>query len=198
MTSMARGATRLMQVALGGIFLVGVASRNVAVLVNAALALAVTFLPAVLERDVRVSLGPRVSLWITLAVFLHAVGMLGLYATTWWWDHLTHTLSAALVAAVGYAATRALDRYSDALYLPPAFLFAFTLLFTLACGVLWEVLEFAARALGEYVGADPVLVQYGVDDSVLDIVFDGVGAVVVATFASSGLSSFVDRLSERP
>nr|WP_256421256.1 hypothetical protein [Halobellus rarus] len=175
----------------------GLATLNVSVVVNAVLALGVTYLPAVLRRDWDLRLSPELTLVVTLAVLLHTIGMLGLYEHLWWYDHLTHTLSAAIVAAVGYAATRALDRYSEAVSFPPRFLSAFILLFTLALGVLWEVLEFLARIAASAVGVEAVLVQYGLGDTILDLVFDTVGAILVALFGTRRLSGLVDTFHDR-
>lgn len=190
-----RQASRLLQAAIVAVLVAGVARGSVGVAVNAAVALAVTALPAVLERDPRVALDPRLTLYLTAAVLLHAVGMLGLYDDVWWWDHLTHTLSATVVAAAGYAGARALDRHSPALALPREFMAAFVLLLTLALGVAWEVLEFAARGLADALGMEPVLVQYGLEDTVMDLVFDAVGALLVAAFATQRLGGLVDAAS---
>ncbi|SEO92572.1 hypothetical protein SAMN04487948_10810 [Halogranum amylolyticum] len=192
-----RAATRSMQAAIGGILLVGLWTRNIAVVVNAVLALAVTFLPAILERDWNLPLDAGLTLWITTAVLLHTVGMLGLYGTVWWWDHLTHTLSATIVAGVGYATARAIDEHTDAVAFPPRFLFVYVILFTLALGVLWEVLEFAVHGLSGYFGVDAVLVQYSLEDTIVDLVFDLVGAILVALFGTTTLRSVVDTLTTR-
>ncbi len=188
---------RVLQFAIASIVVVGLITRNVGVLVNAVFALGVTFLPGVLERDYRISLDPVLTLWITAAVFLHAIGMVGLYDTVWWWDHLTHTLSAMLVASVGYATARAFDQHSDAVSFPPRFMFVYVLLFTLAFGVVWEVLEFAVRGFATIVGIEPVLIQYGLEDTIIDLIFDATGALLVALFGTSALSGTIDTLVAR-
>lgn len=192
-----KAASRLLQVAIGGILGVGLLTRNLSVLVNAVLALAITFLPAVLKRDYRINLGAGATLWITLALFLHTLGMLGFYGEVWWYDHVTHTLSAMIIAASGYVGARAVDEWSDAIYLPSRFMFVFILLFTLGLGVFWEVLEFAARIGANLLGFDPVLVQYGLDDSLLDLLFNTLGAVIIAGFGTQWVSDLVKTLSNR-
>jgi len=191
---MQRATSRGMQVAIAVILLVGLFTRNLSIIVNAGLALLVTFLPAVLRRDYRIPLNAGLTLWITTALFLHTLGMLGLYSDVWWWDHATHTLSATIIAAIGYTTTRALDIYSDALYIPPRFMAVFILLFTIAIGVFWEVLEFSVRIGADALALDPVLIQYGLSDSLLDLVFDAVGAVIVAFFGTQVFSDVVDVL----
>lgn len=186
-----------MRLAIAGVLGVGLATRNVSVVINAAAGLAITYLPAALSRDWGIRLSPGLTLWVTTAVLLHALGMLGLYDDVSWYDHLTHTLSATLVAAVGYATARAVDDYSDAVVLPPRFMFVYILTFTLAVGVLWEVAEFFARISAAYFGVEAVLVQYGLEDTIMDLVFDTVGAVLVALFGTETLSDLVDTLAER-
>lgn len=192
-----RRVSRLLQGVIAVVLVLGLVRVNVSVIVNALVALAVTFLPAVLERDYRLPLSPGLTLWITAAVTLHAIGMLGPYHTIWWWDHVTHTLSATIVAAVGYATARAIDVYSDSIHLPPQFMFVYILVFTLAFGVGWEVLEFVARAVADALGHDPVLVQFSLEDTIVDLVFDIVGAVLVALFGASRLTGVVNAVVAR-
>lgn len=71
------------------------------------------------------------------------------------------------------------------------------LLVTMALGVFWEVVEFGARALAEASGYGPILFQYGLEDTLLDPVFDAVGAVVVALFGTPALSGMVGKLVRR-
>ncbi|WP_135303080.1 hypothetical protein [Haloarcula amylovorans] len=193
-----RQASRGMTLSMIVIFGIGVWTGNTGIIVNTALGLAVTQIPPLLERDYGITLDPALTLWITSAVFLHAVGVIGIpwsatnfYASVPGWDHLTHALSSSLVAAVGYTTVRALDRHSEEIYLPPRFTFVFILLFVLAFGVLWEVIEFTIGLVAESTGNSAVLTQYGLRDTMLDLVFDTVGAVVVAIWGTAHLTDVV-------
>jgi len=170
---------RLLQVGLAGIVVYGLYRGEVGVAVNGLVSLGVTFLPALLRRDAGISLDTGHVLWISIAVFVHAVGILGPYQNLPWYDSVAHALSASIVAGAGYATVKAIDRNSERTNLPPELQFAFILIFVMAFGVLWEIVEFGAELLAGLVGAK-VLVQYGLDDIVLDLVFNQVGAVVVA------------------
>lgn len=199
-----RQATRLMELALVGILAIGLYEQDLGVVVNAGVALAVTELPAVLERDYDLPMDAGLSLWITSAVFLHALGTVGLsaagasfYTTVGWWDHLTHTLSASIVAAVGYTTVRALDEHTEAVDLPPKFVFVFILLFTLAFGVFWEVLEFAIGGAASLAGTTSVLTQYGLEDTMKDLIFNTVGGVLVALWGSAYLSDMVGAVARK-
>jgi hypothetical protein len=193
-----------MELVLVGILFVGIWDRNTGIIVNTAVGLGVTQLVPILERDYGIPMDPALTLWITAAVFLHAVGVVGfpgspqnLYASVWWYDHVTHALSASVVAAAGYATARAVDLHSAEVRLPPRFMFAFILLLTLAFGVFWEVIEFTIGETAALLGGAPVLTQYGLDDSMLDLVFDSVGAVVVAVWGTAYLSDVAGAIARR-
>jgi hypothetical protein len=192
-----RQLTRLMEVSLIGIFFVGMDRGNLGIMVNSALAFAIMHVPAVLKRDYQIPMDAGLTLWITTAVFLHAVGTLGPYQNVWWWDHVTHMLSASLVAGVGYATVRALDAHYPDVYLPPRFMFVFILMFVVAFGVIWEVTEFAVSGLGSIVGGSAVLTQYGLEDTMLDLLFDTAGGLVTAIWGTAYLTDVTGALAER-
>ena len=187
-------AVRLMQAVIGVILGWGLWTSNGSLVVNGLMGLAVTVLPGVLERDYEITIGPWLTFLITLATLLHTVGMVGPYETVWWWDNLTHTFSASLVAVLGYATTRAVDEHVEEIYLPPDFMYVFIVLFTLALGVFWELLEFLARGIAGLSGQDAVLVQYGLADSVIDLIFDAVGAVIAALFGVPRTQQLVESI----
>lgn len=185
---------RLMQTALVIALIIGLYQRNPSVIVNSVVALGVTVLPAILEHNYKIRLGSGITLWITLAVLLHTLGALGPYEQVWWWDHMTHALSASVVAGAGYATVRAIDRYDDRIYLPSAFMVLFIFLFVMAFGVTWEILEFLIDQVSEALGMETVLTQYGLDDTVVDLIFDAVGAVMFAALGTDHASRVSDTL----
>lgn len=193
-----RQVTYVLELLLVGIFAIGVMTGSTGVIVNTGVGLLVTQLPALLERDYGIALDPALTLWITTAVFLHAVGVIGLpwadtnfYTTVWWWDHLTHALSSSIVAAIGYTTVRALDRHSAEIDVPPKFMFVFILMFVLAFGVAWEVLEFSITLVAAATGNATILTQFGLSDTMLDLVFDTIGAIVVAIWGTAHLTGIV-------
>jgi hypothetical protein len=203
-----RQAVRAMQAVMLFVVGVGVWDGEPKVIINAAVALGISFLVPVLERDYGVPLDAGLTLWITTAVFLHAFGTIGFppgttsfYQSVWWWDHMTHALSSSVIAGVGYATVRALDEHAEDISLPPRFVFVFILLFVLAYGVFWEILEFAIGQVAAAFGVGSVLTQYGLDDSLKDLVFNTIGAVVVTLWGTAHLndvSGYIrDRLDQR-
>lgn len=179
------------------VLVAGVVARNVSVILNAGIALGVTTLPALLERDLDVRLGVGMTVWITAALALHSVGMVALYDTIPWWDHLTHLVSGTLVAGVGYATVRALDEHSDRIVMPGMYLGLFVVLFTMAGGVVWELLEHGGREVARSLDMAPILNIYGIEDTIMDLLFDGLGGLVVALLGGPYLEGTTARLSAR-
>lgn len=192
-----RQFTKLMQLLLliaviGGFYL-----GNTGIIVNSLVSLAISFLPALLERDYEIVMDPALALWLTLAVFLHAVGTYGPYRIVWWWDHLTHVLSSSVVAGAGYIAVRALDEHYDQIKMPGRFMFVFLLIFVMTFGVIWELIEFGISGLADILGLRTVLTQYGLEDTLKDLVFDTVGGLLVAVLGSFYLEDFVGQIRKK-
>lgn len=189
--------SRAMQFILVGLFAHAIITQDVNGMIGSGVAIWVTFLPAILERDYKVPMDVRLTLWITSAVFLHQAGaQLGIYRAVWWWDKLTHTISASIVAAAGYATVRAVDEHSDDVNFPPRFVFVFVLLSVLAAGVVWEVMEYTLFQGMSVLGLEPILAQHGIADTIMDLMFDAVGAVLVAVWGTVYLGDVTGALTE--
>jgi uncharacterized membrane protein YjdF len=76
-------------------------------------------------------------------------------------------------------------------------MFVFILLFVLAFGVFWEVIEFAVAGAASIAGTQSVLTQYGLSDTMLDLLFDTLGGVLVAVWGTAHLTDLVGTLAER-
>ncbi|QIO24154.1 hypothetical protein [Haloarcula sp. JP-L23] len=165
------------------LLVVAVHRRNGAAIVNAlvslVLALCSVFVAGGFQSPWLAVDTPALPLWVTVAGLLHSVGMLGPYESVWWWDHLTHTVSAALVAALLYAGLVVAVATDAALTLSPLAIAVTAVVYTFLVGVFWELVELVARAVGKRYGIEPVLVHYGWRDTAFDLAFDLVGALVV-------------------
>lgn len=184
-----RLGVRGMQAFLAAITLTGLLRGNWKLSVNSAVPLSITFLPALLRREYNYPMDYWLAFWLTLAATLHTVGTLWLYDLVPVFDSVAHVVSASVVAVVGYAIARAAELHTDQVSFNPPFRVVFVLLFVLAAGVGWELLEFAVSQVA--VGGDPILVQYGADDTAKDLVADCVGAVIVAVWSTDRLRGAV-------
>lgn len=175
----------LLQGGIAAVLFVALRRRNAAAAINAFVSLSLSVLPVLFEvvspslfaRSLVVP--PALPFWIAGAGFLHSVGMMGPYNDVWWWDHLTHTVSAALVAALAYGGLLVAARAPGAVGGSTGAVALLAVGYTMAAGVLWELIELVARQIGERYDVEPVLVHYGWRDTALDLVFDMVGALTV-------------------
>lgn len=185
MTGTLQGAFLVFLAGIGGTVLLGLLSQNLSVIVNGMVSLVAALAPNIVEfglyflSGADITFGPGLSLWIAIAGFLHMLGMLGWYDSVWWWDHLTHTVSAALLTALIYASVLIYSSHSPGVQLTDVYTAVITILFTIAIGVFWEFIELAARELGAYIDRPPVLKYYGLRDTIFDMIFNGLGAVAI-------------------
>ncbi|UWG48002.1 putative membrane protein [Halanaeroarchaeum sp. HSR-CO] len=186
-----------MQAVLLSLVIYGVVAGQPKAISNGGIGLAITFIPAILERNYEFPLDPWLGLWITTAVFLHTLGSAGLYGRLFWWDNLTHAMSATVVAGAGYTVARAVDLHSDDIFVPRRFFFVYIFVVVLSFGVIWELFEFALDLIALSTGVTMPLAQHGLDDTVRDLMFNSVGALVVAVFGQAHLSGVAETLRDR-
>lgn len=192
-----RALTYLLQGVLALVLLYGLLTVQFGMAANGAFGLALTLVPAAIRREYHYTMRPALVLWITIAVALHSVGSLGPYEWLSWYDSVTHTVSATVAGGLGYAAFRGFERHSPELVVPARFRPVFIFVFVLAISVVWELVEFASGTIPQLVGLDAPLVVYGVEDIVTDMLFNALGAVVLAVGASGYFRSLGDFLSRR-
>lgn len=182
---------RAMQGALFAVFAYGLLTVQLGMAIGAGISLGVTLLPAVLRREYDYSMKPSLVLWLTLAVFLHSLGSLGPYLWFSWYDNITHTVSSVVIASVGYVTLRAFEEHSDDIDVPGEFRGVFIVVFVLSVGVVWELVEFGSEGLADILGVQAPLIVMGIDDIVTDMIFNAVGAVILAVFGTGRLSRMV-------
>jgi len=191
-----RAITRVMQVVLAGLVVYGFVRGNSKAVVNGAITLLITFVPALVERRYDLPLDPWLALWLTAAVFLHVLGSSGLYVHIPWWDHVTHALSASLVAGAGYTVARAVDIHHDDITIPSRIAFVYLFVVVLAFGVVWELFEFALDVVSQQTGLTMPLAQHGLEDTVKDFMYNSLGALVVGAFGQAHLLGVAETVED--
>lgn len=188
---------RVLQLSLAAIVVYGLMVLQFELALNAGVPLLVTFLPAILRREYSYTMDAGLVLLLSVAVFLHAIGSLGLYVQYSWYDEITHTVSAVLVAGIGYATLTALERHSSEIDLPPKLRGIFILVFVLGFSVAWEVFEFGAVWLSNAFGVTSPVQVFGIDDIVTDMIFNLVGGIIVAVWGARYFDDMVPFLRRR-
>ena len=178
--TLTRTAERSIKGATLAVFIEGLRHRNSTAIVNAVLMLTATYLPGIAERLYDVRFRPWQRVYTELAMLAHAVGFLGPYNDTWWWDHLTHVLSATLLGGFIHVAAHRRDRNPKRDVLASI----------VGGGVLWESMEYTIHRVADRLGVDPVLVYYGPRDTLKDLLFNLLGALLVLVFGDRLLRNF--------
>jgi hypothetical protein len=136
-------------------------------------------LPLILRRLDRVFLPWPVTLAAGTVLLLHSGGIaLYLYDHLWWWDILTHTASAVILAMLIAVILMSFNLWFPQVNIPPRTLPFTTLACLLCLGVIWEIAEFA------FDGGLDMHMQYSLNDTAVDLTMDllGGGMVSLAMF----------------
>lgn len=191
-----RLATAALQLLLVGVVGYAITRGKVGLVLNTALPLAIASIPLAVRHRYDYRLNPVLSLLIVTGAAFHGVGALGLYRSIGWFDQVAHGVAGALIAGTGYALVQVVDTQHDDVVVPPKLRFAFVIVFALSIGVAWELAEFASELAAERFGGEPIIAQYDLADVVLDLAFDGIGALVVGLWGTSYFDG-VRRLANR-
>jgi hypothetical protein len=144
--------------------------------ISGGIVFAITLVPYAIERRHEVVFEAPVYFAIFTAVYLHGMGdILGLYDRLHpVFDKITHITSASIITVLGLVLVLLLDRYNRT-RLEGRIIFVAIVTLTVTLGVIWEVMEFAVDQ------AFSIGLQRGLDDTIFDLCFDFVGALVAGT-----------------
>lgn len=168
--------------AIVAVFILGVRRRNPGAVVNAVVAFVGSYVPEMVEQASAIEFRPWQRLYVETAMCLHAIGMLGPYDDIRGWDHVTHTLSSSIIGGATFVAAKRRGKDPRPLVLGSV----------ITMGVLWETVEYLIHATANRLGMEPILVFYSRKDTVLDIVFNLVGAFLVFFFGDRYLANLLE------
>lgn len=159
--------------------------------------LALTFLPALLERQLSVQLPVEFTL-ITTA-FLYAAFALGehqdFYGRFWWWDLMLHSLSALTIGIFGFLMVYVFH-LTGRINIAPIYLAIVTLCLSVTTGTLWEIFEFSMDWFFDF-----NMQKSGLVDTMTDLIVNAVGGLLAALlgylYVKNGDSLIVDRAVRR-
>ena len=143
--------------------------------VMAAIAVAVSLLPAVLQHNYRIVLPWFLVFLLVLQLHLHTFWGVWLryYDSHWFWDKLLHLKGTMLVSLVGFLAAYAIHLCGKVRLTGPI-LGLFTVVFGNALGAWWEIVEFLV---------DKTLqknTQYSLDNTMIDLINNLLGSLIAA------------------
>lgn len=144
------------------------------VLFVSSLTLILTFLPAFVERNYKITLPLEFEIVITGFIFasLFLGEIHSFYYKYWWWDTMLHTLSGSILGFIGFLLIFTLNKtVKIGIHLSPFFLAFFSFCFAVTMGALWEIFEFSMDLIFG------LTMQKGLEDTMLDLIADSIGAI---------------------
>lgn len=163
----------------------------------AAIVLALTFLPALIEHQLGVLLPVEFSFFTCLILYASfGLGEVqGFYQKFWWWDLLLHSFSAFVMGMIGFLVVYVFYM-TRRISMSPFYVALVSFCFAVTLGTLWEIVEFSMDW-----GFGFNMQKSGLNDTMTDLMVDGLGALVAAwigyNYVKDGDSLVADRLVRR-
>ena len=154
-----------------------------------------SFMPLLLERNLKVHLPVEIDFMIALMLLLFALGsFLDFYNKIHWWDDVSHYLGGLLIGFIGFFMIYTFH-YIERLKTGTGLIILFTFSFSLAMGAVWEIFEFS---MDYFFGYD---MMKGLVNTATDLILDAFGALVAAIFGGFYIKNskpgFVGRLTKK-
>jgi uncharacterized membrane protein YjdF len=183
--------------------LFSIVTGNFFISVVGTIALCITFIPNYFGRKTHIIIPWEVTSLIAFALYLHIAGYSqGWYASLYpYYDKVAHFVATIMVGMIGFLLVVILHRLGQ-MRLSRLMSFFFILLFTMAVGCFWEIFEYSMDLVfGNRLFFNRLL-QHGLDDTMIDLIFDFIGGLIAAAFGAWYLkkadeSEIFDRLIEK-
>lgn len=149
------------------------------VLFLSSLTLIFSFIPAMIERNYKITL--PLEFEFLILIFLYGTLFLGeigdYYTKVWWWDIALHTLSGIIFGIIGFIFVYVMNRESKInVHLKSIYVAIFSFTFAVSIGAVWEIFEFS---MDSFFGTN--MQKSGLVDTMWDLIVDVVGALIVST-----------------
>jgi len=145
------------------------------IFIRTLLAFLLLLIPPIVDVYFDIRVPPILDLIITLALFFHQRGVIfGIYDLIPKYDMVLHTFSSIVLASLIMTSIYLVEKNWSGLKMSMGFMAFFTIIATMAMGVVWEIAEFALDQIFGY------NTQPGLVDTMQDLILDTVGASIVA------------------
>lgn len=182
-----------------GAIVVSILTKQWLPLFISSLTLLLTSFPALLKRNYKVTLPLEFEFIIVFFIYGSLyLGELGnFYFRYFWWDTMLHTLSAMILAILGFLLVEFLNKDKGTnIHLTPLFVSIFSFCFAFSIGALWEIFEYTMDII---FNTDMLKFQErGIHDTFKDLIVDAIGALIVSIggyfYAKKNRKSVVEKL----
>ncbi len=147
----------------------------------ATMAFILTFVPTIVAQRLQLQLPWFLFFLVALSLWFHLTGHIQEYYLTFfpYYDKIAHLISGITVALLGFLGVIFLDFYYK-MRITPVFIIFFTIIFGMALGAFWEILEFAIDQTfgGSFSGP----MQFDLNDTMWDMIFVLMGSCITAIY----------------
>lgn len=143
--------------------------------------LGLMLLPSLLKNKYDLYLPTQLEFAIVVFVFLSLfLGSLqDWYEKFFFWDVILHLKSGFLLAVIGFLVIYTLNKgVSEQIHMSPGFIALFSVCFSLALSVVWEIYEYTVDSLFGF-----NMQRTGLPDTMKDLIFNTIGSITVAVSA---------------
>lgn len=147
----------------------------------ATMACILTFVPTIVAQRLRLQLPWSLFFLVALSLWFHTAGYVQEYYLTFfpYYDKIAHLVSGITVALLGLLGVIFLDLYWK-MRSTPVFIIFFTVIFGMAFGAFWEIIEFAIdHVIG---GSLSGPMQFDLNDTMWDMIFVLIGSCISAIY----------------
>lgn len=150
------------------------------------------FIPWLMEHFRVMHLPLWMVLFILLAIFFHAYGVLLLeYDNKIWYDNITHTFSSCVISLCTILTLFTLQKYNGCIHFTVPVTALFVLFVMMSFGVIWEVFEFIVDiSTGTHM-------QYCPWDTIRDMICNSLGSLIASLIITVAMRrTSIDELIE--
>ena len=188
------GIASLLQLAILALIVGALVRQHWVIAFTGSVVLALTFLPAVIERHLHVHL--PVEFTLATCIFLYASFGLGevshFYARFWWWDLMLHSASALVMGLIGFLMIYVFYM-THRVRMDPIYVAVISFCLAVTTGTVWEVFEFLMDWLFGF-----SMQRSGLVDTMTDLLLNIGGGLIAAslgyTYVKGGDSLIAARM----
>ncbi len=152
--------------------------------------LILSLIPSIMEHAWKIDIPSYMEIiFLIFATLAFLFGEIGdFYIKFSWWDTFLHTMSGGLIACVGFVLLNLLSDEKKSIKIPPIFAAIFVFCFSIACGAVWEMIEWVADTINgtnmqrfrDNITEVPFEGRDALFDTMKDLFLDAIGALVVS------------------
>ncbi len=169
-------------------------SRYVFIIAQAVCLIVLSYVPVFINKIWKLSI--PIGIEIFFLAYCSGGVLLGeiaeFYIKIWWWDSVLHTISGAFIACIGFVVFSLFNEKDGVpMKVSPGFLVLFVFCLSLACGLIWEIVEWTADGItgsnmqrySDNITRVGFVGRNALRDTMKDLILDVIGAGIICVLS---------------